>query len=219
MRAIDSLALENLAMKKIIDHSRAPSRVVRDQIVEMAIQQGLTGWMPITKTDPRDQFHYSWPCPQHPQIDRVRSNLGRWLGDSMIIQMFLAKEKHAAIIEAIQQHLSPELLLPKYRQIDGVHPLAGHCYVASEAFYHLAGGKRAGLKPMQINHEDVSHWFIQDDYIQDKILKVIDITAAQFQKPVSYDQAVGRGFLTKNPSKRAQKLIDLVLKKNALPCS
>jgi hypothetical protein len=120
--------------------------------------------------------------------------------------------KHRTLIEAIQQNLSADLLLPQYR--NGTNPLAGHCYVASETFYHLAGGKEASLKPMQIKHEGTSHWFIRDE----ENSQIIDITASQFQQSVPYDKAVGRGFLTKNPSKRAQKLIDSVLKKNALPC-
>ena len=108
---------------------------------------------------------------------------------------------HQTLIAAIQRHLNPNLLSRKYRKQS--NPLAGHCYVASEAFYHLAGGKEAGLKPMQLSHEGKSHWFILDT----KTSQVVDITASQFIKPVPYSKAVGRGFLTRNPSKRAQTLM------------
>jgi hypothetical protein len=82
MKYIDKHALENLTMKKIIDHPRAPSRIARDQIVETAIKHGLWGWMPVTRTDPQDQYHHAWPRAQHPQIDRVREQLRRWIPSS-----------------------------------------------------------------------------------------------------------------------------------------
>lgn len=78
-------------------------------------------------------------------------------------------------------------------------------FVASECFYHLAGGKEAGFKPMHIKHEGVSHWWVQGPKGE-----VIDITAAQFKTAVIYENSRGKGFLTRNPSKRAQRLIDLV---------
>jgi len=119
---------------------------------------------------------------------------------------------YRTLIQAIQKCLNSELLSPKYRGQS--NPLAGHCYVASETFFHLAGGKQAGLKPMQLLHEGKSHWFVYDE----KNSQVIDITAGQFRKPVPYTQAKGRGFLTKNPSKRAQKLIDAMRKDSLEKC-
>jgi hypothetical protein len=92
--------------------------------------------------------------------------------------------------------LSPELVKPEFR---GEHPLSGHCYVASEAFYHLVGGK-----PMNVRHEGVSHWFILLDD------EVVDLTAAQFDTPVDYSKARGCGFLTKQPSKRCQVVLDRI---------
>jgi hypothetical protein len=80
-----------------------------------------------------------------------------------------------------------------------------HCYVASEAIYHLLGGKKYGLKPMNIKHEGVQHWFLQSVGGS-----IIDITADQFDSPVPYNKARGRGFLTLNPSSRAKILIERV---------
>lgn len=77
--------------------------------------------------------------------------------------------------------------------------LVGHCYVASEALFHLTGKR---LKPMYIRHCGKSHWFLKD-----KNGRVIDITAAQFKRPIPYDKAKGKGFLTKKPSKRTRILI------------
>lgn len=91
--------------------------------------------------------------------------------------------------------LDDSLRLPRYRA--DANPLAGHCYVASEVEYHLRGGK-----PMFIRHEGEPHWFILRDG------KVIDHTASQFQSKVDYSKAKGKGFLTKQPSKRAQIVIE-----------
>ena len=84
----------------------------------------------------------------------------------------------------------------------------GNCYIASEAFYHLKGGKLAGYKPVQGYHEGASHWWIIDKYN-----KVIDITVSQFTTPVNYSSGKCKGFLTKQPSKKAQKIINFIRSK------
>lgn len=83
------------------------------------------------------------------------------------------------------------------------NPLAGHCYVASEVTYHLMGGKDAGLTPQFVRHEGQPHWFLRD---ADGL--VIDPTADQFDTLVPYNRARGCGFLTKQPSRRAQIVLD-----------
>jgi hypothetical protein len=78
----------------------------------------------------------------------------------------------------------------------------GNCYVACEALYHLLGGKIAGWKPMYIKHENDTHWFLK--HISGLIL---DPTSSQFAIIPNYSKARGCGFLTKQPSKRAVKLM------------
>lgn len=77
-----------------------------------------------------------------------------------------------------------------------------HCYVASEALYHLLCGS---AKPMHMKVHDLNHWFLLVDGV------VIDITADQFDSPVDYECARGKGFLTKEPSKRCQELMRRVI--------
>lgn len=69
------------------------------------------------------------------------------------------------------------------------------------------GGKLNGLKPMNMKHEGVSHWFILDTLNGNRI---IDITANQFKTPPDYSKARGRGFLTRLPSKRAVTLMNRI---------
>jgi len=121
----------------------------------------------------------------------------------------------AELREAIRRSLTPELLKKPYRamvEAGECDPLTGHCYVASEAYYHMAGGAAAGLKPMSIQHEGGPHWWIRTKDGQD-----IDITAAQFRTPVPYAKGVGKGFLTREPSKRAQEVIRRAALQNPRP--
>jgi hypothetical protein len=63
------------------------------------------------------------------------------------------------------------------------------------------GGKKAGYTPVRGNQ----HWWLRTPTGD-----IIDPTAAQY--PEGFDYSVGRGggFLTKHPSKRAQKLLDRI---------
>lgn len=82
--------------------------------------------------------------------------------------------------------------------------MRGNCYVTSEALYHLLGGKAKGWKPMRVRHWGDTHWFL----LNVNTGQILDATAKQFRTPPLYDKAVGSGFLTKQPSKRARALMD-----------
>lgn len=84
--------------------------------------------------------------------------------------------------------------------------MRGNCYSTSEALYHLLGGKRAGWKPMRVFHENDMHW-----YLQHKNGMILDATAKQFKTQPDYSKGVGCGFLTRQPSKRAQALMQLLV--------
>jgi|SRR5271154_5964682 len=113
---------------------------------------------------------------------------------------------HKHIESAVRKSLSPELLHEPYRsrvKSGSCDPMTGHCYVASEAAYHMLGGKTAGWTPMFVRHEGSPHWFLRGPGG-----KYVDITASQFKTPVPYDKGVAKGFLTRNPSARARAVID-----------
>ncbi len=105
------------------------------------------------------------------------------------------------LVEAVQGALTPDLVLPRYR---GAHPLAGHCYVASEALYH-AGAREAGYRPRSMRVGAVVHWFLAD-----RSGRILDPTAAQFPEPLDYTQGRGRGFLTREPSRRARVVLSCI---------
>ena len=102
--------------------------------------------------------------------------------------------------KAVRKSLTAELLSSKYRKMKWPEKYwpTGHCYVASEALYHLLGGAKAGYKPMRRTLADTTHWWLQNRYGD-----LLDPTSDQFEY-FDYSKGVGCGFLTKKPSKRAQ---------------
>lgn len=102
----------------------------------------------------------------------------------------------------IKASLTPELLRPQYR-LQGKHKLYGHCYVASEALFHLLGGYDGDYMPCVVRHEGSTHWFLRNKNTGRRI----DLTKAQFETPVPYSLAKGCGFLTRKASKRTQVVL------------
>jgi hypothetical protein len=103
------------------------------------------------------------------------------------------------------------------------HRVAGFCYVASEAVYHLAGGRRSGLTPMVIRVEGRppvgTHWFLRVDARWTRDGRVparrVDVTAGQFRPRLTageYGLARGCGFRTRRPSVGAREIIAAVLR-------
>jgi hypothetical protein len=82
----------------------------------------------------------------------------------------------------------------------------GNCYIVCEALYHLLGGKKAGWKPCHLKHEGDTHW-----YLKHSSGLMIDPTVSQFKKSPNYSQGRGCGFLTKRPSKKAIKLMEILV--------
>lgn len=94
-----------------------------------------------------------------------------------------------------------DLRLPPWR--GSKNPLAGHCYIVSEIFYYILGGKSAGWKPMFVRVKNTPHWFLQHENGT-----ILDPTESQFDCSIPRELARGKGFLTKELSKRARVLLD-----------
>jgi len=111
------------------------------------------------------------------------------------------------LIRHLQSALTPELLKPAWRtRAANEHLTFGHCYVVTEALYHLYGRSR-GYEPrvVQVPELDTTHWWLQNAEG-----KVLDGTAEQFTTKgieIPYARGRGSGFLTKEPSKRCKILI------------
>jgi hypothetical protein len=116
----------------------------------------------------------------------------------------MKKHPETNVVRAVRNSLDDTLLKPEYRDRPDRHPVAGHCYTAAEAVYHLLGGRESGLVPVNIRHEGDSHWYLKDINTG----RIIDPTVEQFKEPVPYQHGTPKGFLTSQPSKRAQIIMD-----------
>lgn len=114
------------------------------------------------------------------------------------------------LVAAATASLDDSLRRPKYQ--GNPNHLAGHCYVASEALYHMMGGPDGDWVPQVIRHENDTHWYLKHR----ESGEILDPTAGQFKTPVPYEKGRGSGFLTRQPSKRAQELINRIESRRAL---
>ena len=120
------------------------------------------------------------------------------------------KETIDSLKMKIQSKLTPDLLKPEYKSYNKFVPAFGHCYVASEALYHLSGGKASGLSVKRARDDfQITHWWLEDSQGN-----IFDPTADQYRYhkiDPPYSRGVKTGFLTKSASKRAMTLIKRVL--------
>ena len=121
------------------------------------------------------------------------------VGCSLAIRR-VALSDSSRLIAKLRNALSDDLRRPPWR--GSPNPIAGHCYVASEALFHLLGGREAGITIYRIRHENQPHWFLRDG-----TGVVLDPTADQFATPVPYELGRRTGFLTREPSRRARVLM------------
>lgn len=119
----------------------------------------------------------------------------------------------AVLMNAIRSVLSDDLLKPAYRDQPRRTPTAGHCYAASEALYHLLGGREAGLVPVVLRHEEGPHWFLRADDGS-----ILDPTADQFATPPDHAAGKGCGFLTRDPSRRAAEILRRLSENDRATC-
>jgi uncharacterized protein (DUF433 family) len=108
------------------------------------------------------------------------------------------------LFSEVRRHLGPHLLRRDFaaRRPAGAVASWGCCYVAAEALYHLLGGRLAGWRPFSGRVQGEPHWWLVGPAGE-----VLDPTADQFAAPPDYTSGVGKGFLTRTPSRRARLLI------------
>jgi hypothetical protein len=107
---------------------------------------------------------------------------------------------------SILLNLTDDLLKEEFKG-SGI-PTLGHCYIASEAYYHL-WGKDEGFFPVRAKDEEgITHWWLENNEGE-----IIDLTYTQYLargiKP-PYDKGKRGGFLTKEPSKRSKILMEKI---------
>lgn len=81
----------------------------------------------------------------------------------------------------------------------------GNCYVATEALWHILGGRHSQWEVKRLKTPDDNHWFLQHKLFG----SILDPSRLQFGGHFPhYHKAVGAAFLTKKPSKRAAALME-----------
>jgi hypothetical protein len=111
--------------------------------------------------------------------------------------------KPSKAVEAVVGALSDDLRRDPWKSDPNI--LAGQCYVAVEALFHLLGGEKGLWRPMYVTVLGEPHWFLKNLMSGE----ILDPTREQFVVEPSYAEAVPKGFLTgyAKPSERAQELV------------
>lgn len=104
----------------------------------------------------------------------------------------------AADVSRITDLLDEGLRKPAYR--NHPNPLRGHCYVVSEAIWHLKY-KELGYTPHIVRVGMETHWFLK------RGPHIVDLTAGQYGAEPEYDNSKRQAFMTRKPSKRARELM------------
>lgn len=80
----------------------------------------------------------------------------------------------------------------------------GNCYVATEALYHILGGRESYwlVYRMRLGHD--THWYLKHSAWG----TILDPSRLQFMQEPDYTKGKRTGFLTRRPSKRAMKLME-----------
>jgi hypothetical protein len=121
-------------------------------------------------------------------------------------------EDIAKVMRSVKDCLTPDLLKPEYRNANASNPMYGHCYVATEALYHVLAvlGLIGDYSPWHGRDDcGITHWWLQAAYGR------IDPTVEQYLqngKSPPYDVGRRGAFLTVKPSKRAEIVIREALK-------
>lgn len=114
-------------------------------------------------------------------------------------------------IKAIRKNLTDDLLKPEYKKDNDRHPMFGHCFVATEALWHLTGKKYSVYCGK--DDEGITHWWLQD-----ALGNKLDATADQYtnrgKEPPYHHGKKSAFMLTYNegqPSNRCKVLLDRIL--------
>jgi len=122
------------------------------------------------------------------------------------------------LVNKIQDCLTPDLLKKQYRERNTNNPMFGHCYVATEAMYHLTKDDYPGRFTIFHGKDDegIVHWWLHDN----ERTKILDITADQYYndgKIPPYVKGRRGSFLTNDPSKRAVIVMNKVRENEQTP--
>lgn len=93
--------------------------------------------------------------------------------------------------------------------------IRGNCYVAAEALWHILGARNSSWEVWMINRATMkAHGFAEDTHwflVNKRHDEVLDPSRRQFNKYAPpYHLAKRAAFLTKQPSKRAVEMMEIL---------
>lgn len=105
-----------------------------------------------------------------------------------LLDKFSIDELSSAIIRNLDDKYLKKIYLSEPER----NNVTGHCYLASEVFYHLTGGKEKWTP--QVGHDgEGTHWWLKDKHSN----TIVDVTSSQYtdfgQEP-PYETGKGCGF-------------------------
>ena len=112
-------------------------------------------------------------------------------------------------VQAVLRADDGSLSNPRYA--GGPERFDGYGYVAAEAYFHLAGGRDAGLRPTQLLHRGTSRWWLTDQKG-----RVIDLALGRGDRPeFPYERGKSRPFRGTKAgiSRGAKQIVDAVLER------
>jgi hypothetical protein len=205
----DQVALENVVFK-VSERGRQTVIANKKRMVHARVWGRVVGKLPWTCSVPVSYNPYKHATFYDKKTEDAVERAPFALLKGGVVWVPSNRDHTIALLRSC---LSEDLLHDKYREQD--HPMAGHCYVASEALYHLLGGSEQSFKPCcSRDAYGGVHWWLEDDDGH-----VLDPTFDQYvdlDKTAPYASGVRKGFLTTNPSARAVELIQRV--KGVLAC-
>jgi hypothetical protein len=113
------------------------------------------------------------------------------------------------LIAQIQAALTPDLLKRPYREENTTNPMFGHCYVATEALFHLLPDRENYCACRGRDDRGIVHWWL----VHKPTNQIFDVTADQYLSKglvPPYSRGKRCGFLTNDPSKRCCLLLERV---------
>lgn len=104
------------------------------------------------------------------------------------------------LYRALRQMENKYLKEPYKSKWSALRPTTGYCYVVCEVLHHYYMQDGSFPHVVKIPNGE-SHWFLRD-----RLDKVVDLTADQYDIPIPYDQGKRQMFMTKKISKRGKAL-------------
>lgn len=106
--------------------------------------------------------------------------------------LYPSRKRERALALRVQRSLDVSDLKPEWKRKHArgtCDAMTGHCFTATNAFFHATGGADGPYVPEYVKHEQSTHWFLVDK----RDGSIVDLTASQFRKQPDYEKGKRAG--------------------------